>query len=284
MKIKNEISYYLFIFLEKLYKILPKKAYSLLKKILAYIFYLAATSRRKIVYKNIEIMTGKKDKKTAKKAFLHFMDNLFEFFDNLNLTKEELKKKVVFENVELVEQYLKKGPVVFVTAHYGNWEIMPVAVGAFLTDVDVVARKLDCKKLNDIIEKSRKRFGVNVYDKRGGLKGLISSLKKNRSVGILVDQYPGDKKGIVTEFFGHQVRHTEVAAVLSKKFNLPIIVSYVEKNKDGVYVIKFTDAFYTDDIQESINRQAKATEMFIKRDISKWYLFHRRFRPWEKYE
>ncbi|WP_456479212.1 lysophospholipid acyltransferase family protein [Nautilia sp.] len=284
MNIKNEISYYLFVFLEKLYKVVPGKLRPFIKKFLASVFYLAAGKRRKIVLKNIEIMTGKRDKKIAKKAFLHFMDNLFEFFENINLSKERLREKVVFENEELVKKFTSESPVIFVTAHYGNWEIMPVAVGAFLTEVDVVVRKLDSEKLNEKIEKSRKRFGVNVYDKRGGLKNLINSLKKGRNVGILIDQYPGDDKGVVTTFFGRPVRHTEVAAVLSRRFNYPIIVSYVYKNGEGKYVIKFTEAFYTEDIQKSVDRQARATEDFIKKDISRWYLFHRRFRPWEKYE
>jgi len=284
MSFSKDLGYYAFVFLEKIYNILPKNMHNGLKRLFSKLLYALGGRRKRIVLKNIEILTGKKDEKTAKKFYDVFVDNVFEFFENLNLTKDNLAEKVEFENVEMVKESLKDGPVVFVTAHYGNWEIMPVAVGALLGDIDVVVRKLDNEKLNEKIEKSRKRFGVNVYDKRGGLRHLVSSLKKGRSVGILVDQYPGDDKGVITRFCGKPVRHTEVAAVLSKKFNVPVIVSFVEK-QNGKYIIKFIEKFFTEDINSSVDRQADIMGKYIlENGIHKWYLFHRRFRPWEKYE
>ena len=280
----DNLIYYLFLLLVFFIKKIPKFIKNGLKKVLVFLFYNIATKRRKIVSKNIELMLGKKDKNIEKQTFEYFIDNLFELIENMNISKDQLSNMIEFKNEEKVKEILKKSPVIFVTAHYGNWEIMPTAVAAFLTPTDIVVRRLDNQKLNDLLEKNRKKFGVGVYDKRGGLRSLLKSLKEHRSIGILTDQYPGDDKGVETTFFGHKVRHTEVAAILSKKFNIPIVMIFVDK-KDEKYIIEFVDIFYTKDTQSSVDRQAKVTQEYIKsHGIEKWYLFHRRFRPLERYE
>jgi lauroyl/myristoyl acyltransferase len=48
--------------------------------------------------------------------------------------------------------------------------------------------------------------------------------------------------------------------------------------------MNFVDGFYVDDKNEALKRQVKVIEEYISKDISKWYLFHRRFRPVEKYK
>lgn len=277
------ILYYLFLAFVYLIKITPNFLKKPLKKVVAALFYLIATRRRKIVLKNIELITGKQDKNIAKKAFLHFVDNLFDVVENLDITKEELEKKVVFKNRELADKFLQKGPAIFVTAHYGNWELTPTIMSAFITPIDAVVRKLSMKKFNDLIERPRTRFGVTLHNRKDGVRNLIKSLKSGRSLGILVDQYPNSTKGVTLPFFGHNIPHTDAAVVLAKKFNIPVVILFLEKENDK-YVMNFVDGFYVDDKNEALKRQVKVIEDYISKDISKWYLFHRRFRPVEKYK
>ena len=280
----KNLYYYGFIILEYLLNILPNILLNLLKNMLANLFYYISKKRRNIVYKNLELMTGKKDKILAKKAFYNFFDNIFDILKSYKFTKEDLKNKIEFKNLDQVKELLNETPVIFVTAHYSNWEILPLGVGAFVAPLDVTVRKIDSDKLDKKIKEHRERFGIRIYDRKYGLKYLIKSLKSGRSIGLLLDQYPGDDKGIVTRFFSHPVRHLDIAAILSKKFNIPIVMSFIDK-KDDKYIIEFVDVFNTDDIQKSVDRQAEVTEEYIKaHGIEKWYLFHRRFRPWEKYE
>jgi len=275
--------YYLFVSFAYLVKITPSFLKEPLKKVVALLFYLIASKRRKIVARNIELITGKRDKEIEKKAFLHFVDNLFDIIENLNITKEELEQKVVFKNRELADKFLKDGPAIFVTAHYGNWELTPTIMAAFVTPIDAVVRKLSMKKFNELIERPRTRFGVTLHNRKDGVRNLIKSLKSGKSLGILVDQYPNSTKGVTLPFFGHNIPHTDAAVVLAKKFNIPVIILFLEKENDK-YVMNFVDGFYVDDKNEALKRQVKVIEDYISKDISKWYLFHRRFRPVEKYK
>ena len=274
--------YYLFVSFAYLVKITPSFLKEPLKKVVALLFYLLASKRRKIVARNIELITGKRDKEIEKKAFLHFVDNLFDIIENLNITKEELEQKVVFKNRELADSFLKDGPAIFVTAHYGNWELTPTIMAAFISPIDAVVRKLSLKKFNELIERPRARFGVTLHNRKDGVRNLIKSLKSGRSLGVLVDQYPNSTKGVTLPFFGHNIPHTDAAVVLAKKFNIPVIILFLEKENDK-YVMNFVDGFYVDDKNEALKRQVKVIEDYISKDISKWYLFHRRFRPVEKY-
>jgi len=280
----KELYYYGFIILEKSVNVLPNFFLEYFKKLLSNLFFYVSKKRRNIVYRNLEIMLGRKDKKIAKKTFYNFFDNIFEMIKSYKLTKQQLKYKIQFKNIEKVKSVLEKGPVIFVTAHYNNWEILALAIGAFVTPLDVTVRKIDSDKLDKKIKAHRERFGVRIYDRKYGLKYLIKSLKSGRSIGLLLDQYPGDKKGIITKFFNHPIRHLDIAALLSKKFDIPIVMNFIDK-KDEKYIIEFVDIFYTKDTQSSVDRQAKVTQEYIKsHGIEKWYLFHRRFRPWERYE
>jgi len=274
--------YYLFVAFAYIVKITPSFLKEPLKKVVALLFYLIASKRRKIVARNIELILGKRDKEIEKKAFLHFVDNLFDIIENLNITKEELERKVVFKNRELADNFLKDGPAIFVTAHYGNWELTPTIMAAFITPIDAVVRKLSLKKFNELIERPRARFGVTLHNRKDGVRNLIKSLKSGRSLGILVDQYPNSTKGVTLPFFGHNIPHTDAAVVLAKKFNIPVIILFLEK-ENGKYVMNFVDGFYVDDKNKALKRQVKVIEDYISKDISKWYLFHRRFRPVEKY-
>jgi len=279
----ESLAYYLFVAFAYIVKITPNFLIDPLKKVVALLFYLIASKRRKIVARNIELITGRKDKELEKKAFLHFVDNLFDVIKNLDITKEELEKRIVFKNKELADNFLKNGPAVFVTAHYGNWELTPTIMAAFVTPIDAVVRKLSMKRFNELIERPRTRFGVTLHNRKDGVRNLIKSLKSGKSLGILVDQYPNSTKGVNIPFFGHNIPHTDAAVVLAKKFNIPVIILFLEKEGDK-YVMNFVDGFYVDNKDEALKRQVKVIQEYISKDISKWYLFHRRFRPIEKYK
>ncbi|NPA50079.1 MAG: hypothetical protein GXO02_00430 [Epsilonproteobacteria bacterium] len=273
--------YYLFIFFIFLVKKSPQFLREYLKRGVAFLLYILPTKRKKIVQKNIEILNGKYDKEIEKRFYYNFVDNLFDMVDNFDISKEELAKRVEFKNKEMVDKVLKESKnAIFITAHYGNWELTPTIMAAFVTPIDAVVRKLTLKRFNDLIERSRTRFGVTLYDRREGVKNLIKTLKSKKSLGILVDQYPGDNKGVEVSFFGQNIRHTDAAMVLAKKFNLPVVITFLEK-KDEKYIMSFVDSFYVDDIKEGVKRQVRVIEEQIKKDISKWYLFHNRFKKSE---
>ncbi len=285
----NNFTYYGFNILEFIVRHSSKPVNNFLKKIIANSAYLLDNKRKKVVFTNLnlaykEALSKKEKIKIAKKVYKNFVNNLFEFIELSFISKEELRKRIKFKNIEAVKEYLKKSPVIFTGAHFGNWEIAALAIGAFLTPLSVVVRNIDSPELNEKIKKTREKFGVKIYNKKGALKHLIKDLKDKRSIGILVDQNTSKEEGVETDFFGKKVLQTPSACLLSKKFKIPVVMGFVEKENDK-WVINFKEIFYADDIKNCIDRQSKIIEEEVKKYPELWYWLHRRFKHFyeEKY-
>ena len=269
----NDFFYYGFKFVEKSIEILPENS---LINILGNAGYLLDTKRKKVIFTNLNLAFPEKSKaqkkKIAKKVYKNFARNLIEFVKNKKLSKKKLLEKVEFVGFEKLNY-----PVIFVTAHFGNWEILPIVFGSKFEKINIVYRKLDNEKLNEEIIKSRKKFNVDVIEKKGALKKLISALKRKETVGILVDQNTAANEGIETTFFGKKVLQTPSAAILSKKFNTPIAMAFALPKEDKWQII-IKDVFYTDDIQKSVDRQSKVIEEMVRKYPDEYYWFHKKFK------
>ena len=269
----NKFSYYGFKFVEKSIFLLPK---NILINALGNLGYVFDKKRKNDICVNLNLAFPEKSytekQKIIKNVYKNFARNLVEFIENKNLTQKELLEKIEFIGFENLTY-----PVIFVTAHFGNWEILPIAFGSKFDKINIVYRKLDNLKLNEEIVKNRNRFNVNVIEKKGALRNLILALKRKENVGLLVDQNTAKNEGIETTFFGKKVLQTPSAAILSKRFNIPIVMAFaLPKGKKWQIIIK--DIFYTDDIQESVNRQAKVIEDMIRQYPEEYYWFHKRFK------
>jgi KDO2-lipid IV(A) lauroyltransferase len=259
-----------------------------LAKIIAFLFYFLDKRRKKIVFTNLNLVypniSKEEKKRLVKKIYNNFAYNFLEIIKNRNITKEELSKKVEFEGLDKFEQIQQ--PVIFITAHYSNWEMMPLILGGVLKiPMSVVVRNLDNKLLNRFFKSNREKFNIETFDKKGALKHLIKALKNKRSVGIFVDQNTAKSDGVDVEMFGLKALQTPVAAILSKKFNIPIIPVFIQRENDK-YKMIFKDAILEQDVNVSVQKQSKVIEEMIKERPKEWYWFHRRFKHYyeDKYE
>lgn len=260
-----------------------------LSKFIGDLLYLFDTKRKKYVLTNLELvfpeMSDEEKRKFAKKVYENFVYNIFEIIKNRNITKEKLLKKVEFVGLEKVRKYLDK-PVVFISAHYGNWEMMPLIIGGILEiPITVVVRDLDNPVLNKYIKSNREKFNIKTVDKKGALKKLIKAVKEGRSVGLFVDQNTAKNEGEDVEMFGLKALHTPSAALIAKKFDLPIIPVFIQRYGDK-YKIIFKEPIFEKDVKKSVQAQSDVIEEMIKQKPDEWYWFHRRFKHYyeDRYE
>lgn len=269
----NDFSYYGYKFTEKLITFFPKK---FMIDFLGSLGYMLDNKRKNVVCVNLDLAFPKKSKEEKKeiikKVYKNFARNLIEFIENKKISKEKLLEKVEFVGFENIPKQ-----AIYVTAHFGNWEISSLAFGVKFGKIDVVYRKIDNPKLNEEVVKSRSRFNVGVIEKQGAMKELIKAIKKGHNIGLLVDQNTAKNEGIETTFFNKKVLQSPTAAILSKKFNLPIVMSFAVP-KDDKWQIIIKDVFYTDDIQSSVDRQSKVFEEMIKEYPDEYYWFHKKFK------
>ncbi|WP_456323373.1 lipid A biosynthesis lauroyl acyltransferase [Hydrogenimonas sp.] len=259
--------------------------------LLAGVAYCIDFKHRKYAKANLDLAFGDtldeiSKKEIIKKTYKNLLYLLADFVENQGIDQKDLLKKVTFKNEEIVDEiHGRKNPVIFITAHYGNWELLALAIAARRRGISVVGRPLDSKAMDKILKRNREQFDIRLISKYGALRPLMKELKAGRDIGLLVDQSVRPHEGIDIDFFGHKATHTTSVALLSRKFDIPIVPVFISTEDHEHYTMTFyppIEPTHTDDIQadirKSVEAQAKITEEVIRKKPDEWFWFHKRWK------
>ncbi len=176
------------------------------------------------------------------------------------------------------------GPVIFVSGHFANWELMPITIHRSGVRYSFVYRAANNPLVDELIIKKRAQVMSRWQipkGKRGG-RGLIETMKAGRSIAMLVDQKLND--GISVPFMGHEAMTAPAAARLSLKFNAPVIPISLERVRGAHFRLIIHDplAFSpSSDTRADISKltaQINATlEEYIRARPGQWLWLHRRW-------
>lgn len=293
---RDKIYLFLFNTFQWIVKNTPKNILHSILDFLAWIIYLFDYKHRKIIKTNLDFafedeLNEKEKKEIVKKCYKNLVYNLADFVKNQGISKEELSKKIEFENSEILENTLKNGEkIILITAHYGNWELIPLSIGAFFAPLTGVGRPLESKVMDQILRKNREQFNIEMLNKKGAMKGMINALKNGRILGLLVDQNTRNKDGILINFFGKLARHTPSASLLARRFNAKIIPVFITTDDYEKYKITFYEPLNCpktknseEDIKKCTQAQADITEKVIREKPDEWFWFHKRWKNQYEY-
>ena len=271
--------------------ILPSSLQNLLAKFLAFAFMKLKKKRFHVVMTNLNLAFGEtktKEEKLeiAKKCYYNFAKYLgINFILNQNTTKQKILEQVVFKNEHFLLDAIRSGrPIIVTTAHFGQWEIFPLAVAARFGASSALGRKLDSSVMDKILRANRAQFDVELIDKNGGAKDILKALKARRIVGILVDQNTAPKDGIKVKFFGKDVLHTPAASVLAQKTNALIINAFIYQKGENLNEICFEEPIdistfdKEDAVQKATQMQCSACEEMVRARPEEYFWFHQRFK------
>lgn len=256
---------------------------------LATLAHRLAPKRNRIIQANLNFAFGDNLSPNEKKEIEHYCYrnlalNLLQVMENKRNTAEDLAKQVTFENREMVDLYLSQNrPIIFISAHHGNWEIGAASLAALVTPITSIYKGLDNDAFNPYLLEARSRHRLNLIEKNGAIKHLARALKNNQCVSLLIDQSSNAKAGIKVDFFNHPTYHTSAAAQLSRKYDAPIIGLYIYTNDEENYVIRFVEPIEVagDNEQSVLNatqRQVDDLEKVIRAHPKFWFWCHKRWK------
>lgn len=234
-----------------------------------------------------DTMPQEQKEKIIYSSYKSLLFNMYEFIENQSISKEKLLAKASIENEQVILDALKNNrKIIFVTAHYGGWELAIPYVALKYGTLAVVNRKMDNPLINDMYVKARDRNNIIMLEKKVAAKGMLKAFKQGQFVAVAIDQHM--KNGVEIEFFGKKVMATDATARLALKFDAVIIPLFAQCNDLRDYTIKVHDAldatkieFKTDDpIKELTQMQADVIEKQIKERPEFWFWQHKR---WKKY-
>ncbi len=226
------------------------------------------------------------DKKNLKKMTASMWNNYGRVFAEYMFIKDfrsgKLKSNINIEGEEILEDIKNKNnQVVFISGHFGNFELMAMYLERKGIKLSAIYRPLNNIFLNPIMERIRKKYICEQQVKKGigGIKKLIGLKKNNYSTALMIDQRVSE--GILSNFFSEKALTTTIPAQLVKKFKIKIVPVYIERIKDINFKIKISEplSFSNETSVESItNELNKVIEGMIINKPEQWIWSHNRWK------
>ncbi|MDB9822333.1 lysophospholipid acyltransferase family protein [Deltaproteobacteria bacterium] len=263
----------------------------LLGKILGTAVSMIPIQRNRISLDNIRNSLGIHMEKSEiiklnRRMTVHFGQMLFELPHIIRLNHANLRDYVVFEGEDNLVKALEKGKGVFIlTGHFGNWEFASVAISLRFGPIAAVIRPLRSPSLNRLINELRTQFGTEIIPKLNALKKILSALKKNMMVGILLDQNVDWYQGVFVNFLGRWACVNKGLALMALRTEAPVIPIFPVRHADGRYHIAIGEEVRlirtgdkTTDVEENTALFTGIIEKQVREHPDQWFWFHRRWK------
>jgi KDO2-lipid IV(A) lauroyltransferase len=263
--------------------------------ILFLFFYHLGTKNRLITLHNLQSAFPEKDieeiVRIAKGVYRHFAIVTAEFFDMPYINRENIHEWVDVEGLENYQAAIAKGKgVLSIVAHFGNWEIMTIAVPIYLKPMYIVYRPLDSPVIDNMVEYVRTMNGNVLIPKGGSGKKVVELLKENQIIGILSDQNVAAYEGVFVDFFGRPACTGVGLAVMAMRSGAPVVPAFMARQKSGKYKLILKPAIeavctddYDADLQVNTQRFTKTVEEIVREYPDQWFWFHKRWKT-KKYQ
>ena len=241
---------------------------------------------KKIIEQNISFVFHKADKKFKKVIINNMWKSygkiLAEYAFIKYFREIESKKFLEIKGQEILEKIKNsKDPVIFVSGHFDNFELMAMHIEKSGIDLAAIYRPLNNNFLNPIMEKIRKKYICSKQIKKGisGTKEVLKHFKSGTSIALMIDQRVSE--GIKSLFFGKEASTTTIPAQFVKKFNCKIVPIYIQRGSNEIFILEimeplsFSDNQSIEDITLKLNQLME--EMILK-NPNQWIWSHNRWK------
>lgn len=238
----------------------------------------------KIAKKNLKIIDHKisndEMKKIIEKMWKNYGITFIEYV-YLKYFRKNNSYLSVKDEGNLTQIIKEKKPVIFVSGHFANFELMSMEISKKGIQLATVYRPLNNFFLNPFMEFLRKKYICKNQIKKGigGVRESINYLKKKNSIALMIDQRVSEGEKI--DFFNKSAFTTTLPAQLSIKFNIDILPVYIERDKENNYKIEFQKRIHPKDFSNKIELTKKLNrvlEKMVVRNLYQWILTHNRWK------
>ena len=198
---------------------------------------------------------------------------------------KDLKKSenIIVENQEILNSIKTNSePVIFISGHFNNFELMAMHIEKTGIDLAAIYRPLNNKFLNPIMEQIRKKYICKKQIKKGisGTKELLQNFKNGTSIALMIDQRVS--QGIKAKFFNKDAFTTTIPAQFVKKFKAKVVPIYIErKNEKKRFKLKVYEPLVfesKDSIEMITHKLNKILEEMITKNPEQWIWTHNRWK------
>jgi len=264
-KIKYLFEFIIISFLFIIYKILGLKTSSYISGKLFEAFGPIFRSKKLIklnIQRAIPQINSLEIKDITKNMWNNYGRTLSEYMFLKDFRNNKLKSNINIEGNEILEKIkLEKNPVIFVSGHFSNFELMAMEIEKSGVNLSAIYRPLNNIFLNVLMERIRKKYICKKQIKKGtgGVRELLRLYRKGYSIALMIDQRVSE--GIKSKFFNEDAFTTTIPAQFIKKFNCKVVPIYIERYNNINFNIK---------IEKPIEFSKSTSTEKITRDLNIW--------------
>ena len=170
-------------------------------------------------------------------------DMFLEMIKTMTISPEEMEKRFHVTNIELVQEYAKKGKsVILVASHYASYEWLLTINPKLGFQGVAVYKRLANRYFDQLIRKIRSKYNTEMVETRKAIPTMAQNQRKGllSMYGLASDQSPKlDRIFHSMKFMGVEVPVHTGAEMLAKKYDLAVIMVKVKKVKRGYYEATF---------------------------------------------
>jgi Kdo2-lipid IVA lauroyltransferase/acyltransferase len=267
---------------------LPRRGVLLLAEIGGRLGYHLDRTGRHIGMANLALAFG--DNKTLseknrilKASSITMARTLIDTFWFAHAPAERLEKHVEID--ESFCEMFKDKPLICISAHFGNWEIMGQITGHKGTQVSSIATPVKNATVNKEFIRAREATGQKIIPRNGALRKLLSALRKKENVAFLADQNTKiSDGGVWVAFFGIPALVTGAPALLAARTKTEIIMAFCSPQPAGKYKAYITQLIAPpsetneEALLELTQQITRITEEEIRKHPEHWLWTYKRWR------
>jgi len=203
----------------------------------------------KIIHSNIKKafpnLNSKEINKITKQMWNNYGRVFSEYMFIKNYRNNLFDTHITIRGLEILREIKKNNkPVIFISGHFSNFELMAMALEKHEIKLAAIYRPLNNFFLNFLMEKIRKDH-ICKYQIKKGLGGIRKIIKLNQngfSTALMIDQRVS--QGIKANFFNQQAFTTTIPAQLVKKYNFPVVPLFIERYENIKFKITIQEPIY----------------------------------------
>jgi KDO2-lipid IV(A) lauroyltransferase len=246
---------------------------------------------RPIAIKNLEIAFPELSRDARLKILGDMYRNwgrvIAEWPHSGKFSRDNIEQFVTYDGVENLQNALalaeKRGAIIL-TAHYGNFELLPLAHSIYGHRLAMIHRPNRNPAIDREIRRVRTSFGAEIIERKQAGLAMVKYLRQKFQVAVALDLDVRD--GVFVDFFGKKACTSDGVARIAMATRAPVVPAFMVRDghtaRHRITVLPLVEMVITRDreecVRENTQRMTAAIEMMIRRHPDHWNWIHRRWK------
>ncbi len=289
-KLSHQFEYFFSILIIKISCWLSPQGADRFGRILGRITSIILFPRKKIAFQNIKNTIGQdfSDKKInlIVKDVFHNIGRTFVEVSRFNILSFDKAREIIIpEGTELLRKINSEGKGgIFVTAHFGNWELLGYWLFALGYKADYVVATQHNDMFDKLLTRCRRNVDCGLIRLGKNIRDIYRAFDANKFVVISPDQHD-PTQSLIMDFLGKPASIFKGPAVFSLRTGVPIIPVMMRRERFDKHVIICDEIIYPpenglndENVEMIMGKINKFIEGNIKKYPDQWLWTHRRWK------